>query len=108
MLGFVAENILTGVASFVDWNELEVLEESGKDDYIILDVTEDLERMAFQLPNSCHIPLGQLRSRMGELDKEKLIIPYCAIGVRSYNAARMLMNNGFKNVKVYPGGTKLL
>ena len=105
MLGFVAENILSNIAAFTDWNELEVLEQSGRNDYIILDVTEDLERMAFQIPNSYHIPLGQLRQRMGELDKEKLIIPYCAIGVRSYNAARMLMNSGFKNVKVLPGGT---
>lgn len=105
MLGFVAGNILEGLASFIDWNELEILEESGRDDYIILDVTEDMERMAFQIPNSCHIPLGQLRKRMGELDKSKLIIPYCAIGVRSYNAARMLLNNGFEKVKVLPAGT---
>ena len=105
MLGFVAENILEGVSSFIGWNELEELENSDRDDYIILDVTEDMERMVFHIPNSCHIPLGQLRQRMGELDKSKLIIPYCAIGVRSYNAARMLMNNGFENVKVFPGGT---
>jgi NADPH-dependent 2,4-dienoyl-CoA reductase/sulfur reductase-like enzyme/peroxiredoxin family protein/TusA-related sulfurtransferase/rhodanese-related sulfurtransferase len=105
MLGFVAENILEGVSSFIGWNELEELENSGRDDYIILDVTEDMERMVFHIPNSCHIPLGQLRQRMGALDKSKLIIPYCAIGVRSYNAARMLMNNGFENVKVLPGGT---
>ena len=105
MLGFVAENILSGLASFVNWNELDELAEAGRDDYIILDVGEELERMAFYIPNSCHIPLGQLRQRLGELDKEKLIIPYCAIGVRSYNAARILMGNGFKNVKVFPGGT---
>ncbi len=105
MLGFVAENILEGIGSFIDWKELEELENSDRDDYIILDVTEDMERMVFQIPNSCHIPLGQLRQRMGELDKSKLIIPYCAIGVRSYNAARMLMNNGFENVRVLPGGT---
>lgn len=105
MLGFVAENILEGISSFIDWKELEELENSERDDYIILDVTEDMERMVFHIPNSCHIPLGQLRQRMGELDKSKLIIPYCAIGVRSYNAARMLMNNGFEKVKVLPGGT---
>lgn len=105
MLGFVAGNILEGIASFIDWKEFEELEQSGREDYIILDVTEEMERMAFQIPNSCHIPLGQLRQRMGELDKSKLIIPYCAIGVRSYNAARMLMNSGFEKVKVLPGGT---
>ncbi|NLT15315.1 MAG: pyridine nucleotide-disulfide oxidoreductase, partial [Clostridiales bacterium] len=34
------------------------------------------------------------------------IVTFCAIGVRSYNAARILMENGFKNVKVYPGGVR--
>ncbi len=105
MLGFVAGNILDGVVSFIDWKEMDELEKSDRDDYIILDVTEEMERMAFMIPNSCHIPLGQLRQCMGELDKNKLIIPYCSIGVRSYNAARMLMNSGFEKVKVLPAGT---
>ena len=105
MLGFVAENILNGIASFTGWNELEELAESGRDDYIILDIGEDIERMAFYIPNSLHIPLGQLRQRLGELDKNKLIIIYCSIGVRSYNAARILKGNGFEKVKVFPGGT---
>jgi len=105
MLGFVAENILDGLSSFISLGELEELQKSGRDDYIILDVTEDIERMAYQIPNSYHIPLGQLRQRMGELDKNKLIIPYCAIGVRSYNAARILKGGGFEKVKVLPGGT---
>ena len=105
MLGFVAENLLNKTAAFTGWNELDKLEESGKDDYVILDVTEEMERLAFQIPNSGHIPLGQLRDRVDELDRSKLIIPYCAIGVRSYNAARTLMQNGFSKVKIFPGGT---
>jgi TusA-related sulfurtransferase len=60
--------------------------------------------LAFSIPGARHIPLGQLRSRHAELDRSKRIIVFCAIGVRAYNAARILMNNGFENVKVYPGG----
>lgn len=105
MLGFVADNILQGMVSFLDWREMDELEKSDRNDYIILDVTEEMERMAFMIPNSLHIPLGQLRNRMNELDKSKLIILYCSIGVRSYNAARMLMNSGFEKVKVMPAGT---
>lgn len=105
MLGFVAENILNGLVSFAGWDETEKLSQSDNKDYTILDVGEDIERMAFSVPDSYHIPLGQLRQRLGELDKENLIITFCAIGVRSYNAARILKNSGFKNVKVYPGGT---
>ena len=62
--------------------------------------------MAFELPDAVSIPLGQLRDRLGELDKNKEYITFCAIGVRSYAAARILMQNGFKKVKVYPAGTR--
>ncbi len=103
MAGYVAQNVLEGKVTFSAWDVLE-----KKTDVIALDVREDAELMAFSLPtaNMKHIPLGQLRSRLGELDKTKEIITFCAIGVRSYNAARTLMENGFKNVKLYPGGTK--
>lgn len=107
MLGFVAENIIRGMTSFIEWDELDALQrdENKKKETIILDVTEDVERMVFSLPDSYHIPLGQLHERLEELDKNKLIIPYCAIGVRSYNAARVLMQHGFEHVAVLSGGT---
>ncbi len=104
MLGFVAENILKGKIDFISWNAFSTMDEK---DYIVLDVVEKVERDAFAMPNSIHIPLGQLRSRIGELDKSKLIVTCCAIGVRSYNAARILAQHGFEHVKVYPGGNSL-
>lgn len=105
MLGYVAENILCHKARFIEWDEVDALLENKKDDFIILDVTEEMERMVFAIKDSYHIPLGKLRQRINELDKDKLIIPYCAIGVRSYNAARILMQNGFKRVAILSGGT---
>ena len=105
MLGYVAENILSHKARFIEWGEVDALLEDKKDDFVILDVTEEMERMVFAIKDSYHIPLGKLRQRINELDKSKLIIPYCAIGVRSYNAARILMQNGFKRVAILSGGT---
>jgi NADPH-dependent 2,4-dienoyl-CoA reductase/sulfur reductase-like enzyme/peroxiredoxin family protein/TusA-related sulfurtransferase/rhodanese-related sulfurtransferase len=109
MLGFVAQNVLEGMASFIEYTELDKLRSSPdkQDTYTILDVTEAAERMVFSIPNSVHIPLGELRSRLKELDNTRLIIPYCAIGVRSYNAARILMQNGFQKVRILSGGTSL-
>lgn len=72
----------------------------------LLDVREDVELMAFSVPGAKHIPLGQLRARLGELDKAKQIVVFCAIGVRAYNAARILKLNGFERVLVYPGGAR--
>jgi peroxiredoxin family protein/TusA-related sulfurtransferase/rhodanese-related sulfurtransferase len=100
MAGFTAENVITGKVHFSDWDALE-----KNKDAIILDVREEAELMAFALPNAINIPLGMLRERLDELDRSKTIIPFCAIGVRSYNAARILMNNGFEHVDLYPAGT---
>ena len=107
MAGFTAENVRKGLVSFLGVQELESIQadEKKRDDCQILDVTETAERLVFAVPGSVHIPLGELRERMKELDPGKLIIPYCSVGVRSYNAARILMQSGFKRVKVLEGGT---
>ena len=101
MAGFVAENVLTGKVAFAAWDT-----DVTADHVIALDVREAAEVEAYSLPKYMHIPLGQLRKRLGELDRDKEIVVFCAIGVRAYNGARVLMENGFNNVKVYPGGTR--
>ncbi len=101
MAGFTAANVLAGDAKFAEWN---IAEKNA--DVTLLDVREDAELMAFSIEKAKHIPLGQLRARLGELDKSKEIVVFCAIGVRAYNAARILTNNGFGNVKIYPGGMR--
>lgn len=52
------------------------------------------------------IPLGALRTRLGELPKEKSreIICYCKISLRGYEAARIIEATGYENVKVMEGG----
>ena len=107
MLGFTAENVLEKMVSFMSCRELDdrIETEGWEKDFTILDVTEEMERRVFHIPGSVHIPLGQLRQRMSELPKDRLIVTYCAVGVRSYNAARILEQNGFSDVKVLEGGT---
>lgn len=105
MLGFVAENILNNMVSFVTPAELDLLLQAEHEGITVLDVTEEAERMVFSIPGSVHMPLGTLRSRLGELSRDTRIITYCSIGVRSYNAARILMQSGFQKVSVLAGGT---
>jgi len=102
MLGFVAENIIEGRVKFSRWNAIDP---SKQNEYTILDIREEAEHMVFEMPGTVNIPQGQLRKRINELNKDDNIIILCNIGVRSYNAARLLMENGFKNVSVYPAGT---
>ncbi len=101
MAGFVAENVLSGKTAFASW---DALEQAGEP-HIVLDVRDDVERLAYEVPGAVPLPLNDLRARLGELDREKEIIVFCAIGVRAYNAARILKLNGFEKAKVYPGGT---
>jgi len=99
MAGFVAENVLNGLASFSDWQ----LPEGAP----VLDVREEAEVMAYAVPGAVNIPLGQLRDRLGELDPAAGYTVMCAAGVRAYSAARILMLHGFENVKIYPAGVRL-
>lgn len=100
MSGFVAENILNGDVEPILWNEIKDLD---KEKIIILDVREEEERKIGYIDGSINIPLGELRDRMNELDKDKTVIIYCAIGLRAYIGARILKQNGFK-VKNFCGG----
>lgn len=102
MLGFVAENIIQNKIKLSKWNDIDP---SKSSDYTLLDIREEMELMVFEIPGAINIPLGELRGRISELNKNDKIIVFCAVGVRSYNAARTLMENGFNNVMVYPAGT---
>ena len=98
MAGFTAENVLRGLVKFSDWKIPE--------DAVILDIREAPEVAEYAFPGAACIPLGQLRGRLDELDRGAHYVVMCAGGVRSYNAARILMQNGFSDVEVYPAGSK--
>ena len=100
MAGFAAQNLLDGLVDFADWDAVEKDPEA-----ILLDIREKPEIRMAPLEKALQIPLGELREHLNELDKQKTYIVFCTIGVRSYTAARVLMQHGFENVKVYPGGT---
>ena len=101
MAGYVAENIRTGLVKIAPYDA-----PATDPDAVLLDVREEAEVMAFAVPNAVNIPLGKLRERLSELDPEKRIIVFCGIGVRAYTAARILNQNGFNHVEIYPGGVR--
>ena len=75
---------------------------------VLLDVREvkELEDDLGHLPGIKHIPIGSLSSRLSELEanKDKEIVTICRSGVRATKAAKILMQAGFKDVKVLEGG----
>ena len=58
----------------------------------------------FALPKFKNLPLSSLRAHLDEIARTKPVIITCASGVRSYNAARILMQVGFNEVKSLTGG----
>lgn len=61
----------------------------------LVDVRSDSEWNSAHLAQAKHIPLHDLAQRAGELDKSKPVICYCASGMRSSAAVRVLKGKGF-------------
>lgn len=101
MAGFVAANILKGDVDVMDWRAMANL---NPDTDVILDLRykEELEESG-KIEGALHIPVDLLRRRLSKLDKNKTYITYCAVGLRSYIAYRILVQNGFR-AKVLSGG----
>lgn len=77
--------------------------DDGKD-VCLVDVREAWEHSLAAIPDSNHIPLGELVDRAQELLFEENIVVYCHAGERSYRGAILLMESGFKNVRNLIGG----
>ena len=65
------------------------------EDIQIVDVREDNEFAYGRIPNSIHIPLGQVLSRMDEIDPNRETVVHCKMGGRSARAIDALQRSGF-------------
>lgn len=102
MAGYVAENIVNGKAKVIQWDEMAGL---GEDTWVV-DVRTSVEYSLGTLPGAINIPVDELRSRLTELPKDKPIVVSCAVGLRGYLAYRILIQNGFTDVRNLSGGYK--
>ena len=66
------------------------------DDIQIIDVREDNEVAFASIPNSKHIPLAQVLTRMNEIDENRETVVHCKMGGRSARAIEALQRSGFK------------
>ncbi|MGA9239879.1 FAD-dependent oxidoreductase, partial [Robiginitalea sp.] len=93
--GMVAADVLKNDMPLSHWKEAK----NG----FVLDVREPFELAVEEFKGATNIPLGQLRTRLEELPKDKEIHVICRSGQRAYYATRILLQNGFK-VKNVSGG----
>lgn len=100
LAGMAAQNILSCAIAVAQWHEIASLDPATTQ---ILDIRRPDERASGFIPASLHIPLDDLRQRLHELPRDREIIIYCQSGQRSYFAARMLTQDGFR-VRNLSGG----
>jgi rhodanese-related sulfurtransferase len=102
----VLENKLMGRMQGLSATEVKQRVDQGADCFII-DIRNPPEFAAMRLGiGETLIPLGALRTRLGELpqDKDAEIILYCQVSLRGYEGATILSAHGWRNVKVMEGG----
>ena len=93
MLGFVAENIVSGKLKQFFWHDVEKLPRDGS--VFLLDTRTPYEVMNGKIDGFVNILLDELRGRLDEIPKDRPIYVHCHSGLRSYLACRILTGNGY-------------
>ncbi len=93
MLGFVAENIVSGKLKQFFWHDVENIPRDGS--VFLLDTRTPYEVMNGKIDGFVNIPLDSLRQRINEIPKDKPVYVHCHSGLRSYLACRILTGNGY-------------
>lgn len=102
MLGFVAENLATGLSRNIQWHELAAAQEAGA---TLLDVRTPEEHAAGKIPGAVLVPVDELRDRLDDLPEGELVV-HCAVGIRAHIAAQILAAAGRPGVRNLDGGYK--
>ena len=84
--------------------EFVELREQERSQIAVLDVREPGEVGAGVIEQAVRIPLGELKARTGEMDRERLLVVYCRGGYRSSIATSLLRRAGFRNIANLIGG----
>jgi NADPH-dependent 2,4-dienoyl-CoA reductase/sulfur reductase-like enzyme/rhodanese-related sulfurtransferase len=99
MLGYIAENLLSGLTETVQWHEVDEYRARGAQ---FVDVRSREEFTRGALPGAINIPVDELRDRVGELNHGEIVVN-CQVGQRGHVAAMLLNELGF-HAKNLDGG----
>ena len=91
LAGMIGDNVINERVAVAQWSDVEKLSGSVQ----LVDVRDPAEVARGSIPNAIHIPLNDLRVRLSELPKDKELLVFCQSGQRSYNACRILLQNGY-------------
>ncbi|MCW4048628.1 MAG: FAD-dependent oxidoreductase [Candidatus Bathyarchaeota archaeon] len=100
----VLRNKIQGNAHGISAMELKAKLDSDED-FVLLDIRREneCEACTFRDERTVNIPVDELEARVDEIPSGKEIVTICIIGVRAYNAERILRGLGFDDVKFLDG-----
>ncbi len=91
MLGYIAENMMSGLLKTAQWNETQQYREKG---YQLIDVRTPSEYNNGAIPGAINIPVDEIRDRVSEIKKEPILVN-CQVGQRGHTATMLLKELGF-------------
>jgi NADPH-dependent 2,4-dienoyl-CoA reductase/sulfur reductase-like enzyme/rhodanese-related sulfurtransferase len=91
MLGYIAENMMSGLLKTAQWNQTQELRSAG---YQLIDVRTPSEFGNGSIPGAINIPVDEIRGRVAEI-KSSPILVNCQVGQRGHTATMLLKELGF-------------
>jgi len=92
LLGYMAENVLSGDCDVVDPRELGELLTRG---WTLVDVRSAAEHAEGAIPDSINVPIDSLRDHLDALDSRPVVV-YCEVGQRGHTAAALMHELGIQ------------
>lgn len=102
-VGYVAEQLMIDGVRQVYWQDLEAARMDAS--IQIIDTRRQDEYEQGNIKEALLIPVDELRDRLSEIPKDKVIYLHCQSGVRSYISYRILTHAGFTVYNVSGGYT---
>jgi NADPH-dependent 2,4-dienoyl-CoA reductase/sulfur reductase-like enzyme/rhodanese-related sulfurtransferase len=92
MLGYMAENVLSGDCDVVEPSELDELVAQG---WTVVDVRTGEEHAADAIPGSINLPIDSLREELDTLTAAPIVV-YCEVGQRGHTATALMRELGIQ------------
>jgi NADPH-dependent 2,4-dienoyl-CoA reductase/sulfur reductase-like enzyme/rhodanese-related sulfurtransferase len=99
MLGYIAENVISGLVMTAQWNEIEDFTSRG---YELIDVRSAGEFARGNIPGAINISVDEIRERKSEITSKNVLV-HCQVGQRGHTAALLLKELGFNAVNLDGG-----
>ena len=91
MLGYIAENMMSGLLKTAQWNQTQQLRDAG---YQLIDVRSPSEYSRGTIPGAINIPVDEIRDRASEITTAPILVN-CQVGQRGHTATMLLTELGF-------------